>query len=168
LSERYFTEWAMTLFCRGFSFELVTRVFDIFLLEGDYKIVYRVSLAILKVSVVVLLVVLLFLSSSFSFSFLFFLPILSQTFEAEFLAMRFDKIMSFLREIPTRIDAPTVMDVSLLFFFVSLFRRSYYFPVIWFLFSQVCWRIPLRRTEIAFYEEEVSEFFSFSFSFSIF
>jgi hypothetical protein len=46
----YFTEWAMTLFCRGFSFELVTRVFDIFLLEGNYKIVYRVSLAILKVS----------------------------------------------------------------------------------------------------------------------
>lgn len=39
----------MTLFCRGFSFELVTRVFDIFLLENHYKIVYRVSLAILKV-----------------------------------------------------------------------------------------------------------------------
>lgn len=46
----YFIEWAMTMFCRGFSFELVTRVWDIFLLEGDYKIVYRVSLAILKVT----------------------------------------------------------------------------------------------------------------------
>jgi hypothetical protein len=45
----FFTEWAMTMFCRGFSFELVTRVWDIFLYEGDYKIVYRVSLAILKV-----------------------------------------------------------------------------------------------------------------------
>jgi hypothetical protein len=58
----------MTLFCRGFSFELVTRVFDIFLLEGDYKIVYRVSLAILKVSSPALLV--------FLFIFcLFFLPL---------------------------------------------------------------------------------------------
>jgi predicted alpha/beta superfamily hydrolase len=42
--------------------------------------------------------------------------------------MRFDKIMSFLREIPTRIDAPTVMDVSLLLLtFFPLFRRSDYF-----------------------------------------
>ena len=38
----------MTMFCRGFSFDLVTRVWDIFLFEG-YKIVYRVGLALLKV-----------------------------------------------------------------------------------------------------------------------
>jgi TBC1 domain family member 10 len=45
----FFTEWMMCIFCRGFSFELVTRVWDIFLHEGNIKIVYRVSLAILKV-----------------------------------------------------------------------------------------------------------------------
>ena len=41
------TEWLLTMFCRGFSFDLVTRVWDAFLLEG-YKIVYRVALALLK------------------------------------------------------------------------------------------------------------------------
>ena len=37
---RYFTEWAMTIFTRGFSFDLVTRVWDVFLNEGIYRI-YR-------------------------------------------------------------------------------------------------------------------------------
>ena len=46
---RYFTEWALTLFSRGFSFDLVTRVWDVLMNEGSYKIVYRVSLALLKV-----------------------------------------------------------------------------------------------------------------------
>lgn len=45
---RYATEWFMTMFARGFSFDLVTRVMDVFSLEG-YKIVYRVCLALLKV-----------------------------------------------------------------------------------------------------------------------
>lgn len=97
----YFTEWAMTLFCRGFSFELVTRVFDIFLFESDYKIVYRVSLAILK------------------------------NFEKELKQRKFDKIMAFLRDLPSRVDAPTVMDI--------------------------CWRIPLRRSEIAFYSKQYDD-----------
>lgn len=44
----------MTMFCRGFPFDLVTRVWDIFLFEG-YKIVYRVALALLKVVKVKLL-----------------------------------------------------------------------------------------------------------------
>ena len=48
LPSMYATEWFMTMFCRGFSFDLVTRVWDIFLFEG-YKIVYRVGLALLKV-----------------------------------------------------------------------------------------------------------------------
>lgn len=46
---RYFTEWALTLFSRGFSFDLVTRVWDVLMTEGSYKIVYRVSLGMLKV-----------------------------------------------------------------------------------------------------------------------
>jgi len=45
----YATEWLMTMFCRGFSFDLVTRVWDVYLSEG-FKIVYRVALAMLKVS----------------------------------------------------------------------------------------------------------------------
>ena len=36
------------MYCRGFSFDLVTRVWDIFFNEG-YKIVYRVALALVKV-----------------------------------------------------------------------------------------------------------------------
>jgi len=43
----YATEWLMTMFTRGFSFDLVTRVWDIYLAEG-FKIVYRVALALLK------------------------------------------------------------------------------------------------------------------------
>ena len=43
----YATEWIMCMFCRGFSFDLVTRVWDIFLFSG-YKIVYRVALALIK------------------------------------------------------------------------------------------------------------------------
>lgn len=42
----YATEWAMTMFCRGFHFDLVTRVMDIYLNEG-YKVVYRVMLALM-------------------------------------------------------------------------------------------------------------------------
>lgn len=41
------TSWFMTLFTNSFSFDLVTRIFDIFLLEG-FKIIYRVALALLK------------------------------------------------------------------------------------------------------------------------
>ena len=43
----YATEWIMTIFCRGFSFDLAARVWEIFLSEG-FKIVYRVCLALLK------------------------------------------------------------------------------------------------------------------------
>jgi hypothetical protein len=47
---RYATEWFLTMYTRGFSFDLAARVWEIFLNEGD-KIVYRVGLAILKVTV---------------------------------------------------------------------------------------------------------------------
>lgn len=39
------------MFSRGFSFDVVTRVWDVLMNEGSYKIVYRVSLALLKVRV---------------------------------------------------------------------------------------------------------------------
>lgn len=41
------TEWHMTLFSRAFDEELSCRVFEIFIFEG-YKIVYRVSLSLLR------------------------------------------------------------------------------------------------------------------------
>ena len=47
-AHRYVTEWLLTMYCRGFSFDLVTRVWDVFFNEG-YKIVYRVALALVKV-----------------------------------------------------------------------------------------------------------------------
>jgi hypothetical protein len=37
----------MTVFTRNFSFEFVTRIWDIFIAE-DYKIIYRVCLGLLK------------------------------------------------------------------------------------------------------------------------
>jgi hypothetical protein len=78
---RYFTEWALTLFSRGFSFDLVTRVWDVLMNEGSYKIVYRVSLALLKY------------------------------FEKELLALQFDRIMALLRDLPRHIDASKLMEV---------------------------------------------------------
>ncbi len=78
----FLTEWIMTFFCRGFSFELVTRVWDIFMFEGDMKIIYRVALAILKY------------------------------FEDEFLSKKFDKIMGLLRDISKKIDAVIVFEVG--------------------------------------------------------
>jgi len=78
----YATEWIMTMFCRGFSFDLVTRVWDIFLQEGKIKIVYRVSLALLKY------------------------------FEKQFLAAKFEKIMELIRELPRHIDAVKVIDLA--------------------------------------------------------
>ena len=43
----FLTEWIMTVFSRNFSFEFVTRVWDMFLYEG-MKILYRVCLGLLK------------------------------------------------------------------------------------------------------------------------
>jgi len=42
------TEWFLTIFTRSFPFSLVTRVWDVFISEMNYKILYRVSLALLK------------------------------------------------------------------------------------------------------------------------
>lgn len=47
MMDRFATSWFMTLFSREFSFDLVARVMDLFVLEG-YKVVYRVALALLK------------------------------------------------------------------------------------------------------------------------
>mmetsp|Transcript_32745 Transcript_32745/g.55212 ORF Transcript_32745/g.55212 Transcript_32745/m.55212 type:complete len:447 (-) Transcript_32745:216-1556(-) len=78
----YFTEWCMTVFARGFNFDLVTRVWDVLINEGTYKVVYRVSLALLKYC------------------------------EKALLGMGFENIMGFLRELPGHIDALQVMELA--------------------------------------------------------
>ena len=49
LSAMFVTPWFMTFYCRDFSFDLVSRVWDSFL-NGDSKIIYRVGLALLRVN----------------------------------------------------------------------------------------------------------------------
>jgi hypothetical protein len=48
---RYFTEWAMTIFTRGFSFDLVTRVWDVFLNEGMMIVVVMMIVMMVMMSV---------------------------------------------------------------------------------------------------------------------
>lgn len=45
----YLTQWFITLFTYNFPFEFVTRVWDMFLYEG-WKVIFRVALALMKVS----------------------------------------------------------------------------------------------------------------------
>ena len=45
----YATEWFICIFSRNLEFNVLVRVFDVFFLEG-YKIVYRISLAIIKIN----------------------------------------------------------------------------------------------------------------------
>ena len=74
----------LTLFTRDFSFDLVVRVWDIFLHQG-WKIIHRVSLALLKMH------------------------------EREILGMDMEKILYFVRELPTRnggLNAESVPTVA--------------------------------------------------------
>ena len=77
----YVTEWIMTMFCRGFSFDLSTRVWEIFLSEG-FKIVYRVTLALLK------------------------------NIEKSLLSLTFEGILTSLREISKTVDAPKLIELA--------------------------------------------------------
>ena len=43
----YATQWFLTAFTQRFPYDLVTRVWDMFLLE-DWKVFYRISLALFK------------------------------------------------------------------------------------------------------------------------
>lgn len=86
----------MTVFCRGFSFDLVTRVFDVFIYEGE-KILYRVSLALLEV-----------FASQFKCSSV--TP--SQNIRESLLAASFEEIMGILRDIPSTVDAHHVMELA--------------------------------------------------------
>ncbi|KDO27711.1 hypothetical protein SPRG_07340 [Saprolegnia parasitica CBS 223.65] len=77
----YATQWFVTIFAYSFPFEFVTRVWDIFLHEG-WKIVYRVAIALLKIS------------------------------EKALLGKKFEKIMEFFKELPTSVDVKQLLDTA--------------------------------------------------------
>jgi len=45
----YASQWFITLFAVNFRFDILVRVFDVYLLEGQ-KILYRIALAVLKIN----------------------------------------------------------------------------------------------------------------------
>lgn len=45
----YMVQWFVTVYTNSFPFEMVTRVWDVFLFEG-WKVAYRVQLGLLKIS----------------------------------------------------------------------------------------------------------------------
>lgn len=47
LPSMYASQWFITLFAVNFKFDILVRIFDVFLLEGQ-KIIFRIALAVLK------------------------------------------------------------------------------------------------------------------------
>ncbi|CCI40039.1 hypothetical protein ABG067_001143 [Albugo candida] len=77
----YLSQWFITLFTYSFPFNFVTRVWDIFLLEG-WKIIYRVALALIKIS------------------------------QKQLLSIQFESIMEFFRDLPTTVQIEEVLAVA--------------------------------------------------------
>eukprot|EP00591_Stephanopyxis_turris_P009730 CAMPEP_0195527760 /NCGR_PEP_ID=MMETSP0794_2-20130614/29664_1 /TAXON_ID=515487 /ORGANISM="Stephanopyxis turris, Strain CCMP 815" /LENGTH=500 /DNA_ID=CAMNT_0040658751 /DNA_START=417 /DNA_END=1919 /DNA_ORIENTATION=+ len=75
------TQWLLTVYTSSFPFDLVTRVWDCFISEG-WKIVYRVMLALLKISTPVLM------------------------------KCRFEDMLGHLTAIPATVDGDAVMKVA--------------------------------------------------------
>lgn len=80
----YASQWFITLFTYSFPFDLVTRAWDAFFCEG-WKIIYRISLAVLKIS------------------------------EAELINMEFDGLMESLRDLSRAAPAKHIVKVALTF-----------------------------------------------------
>lgn len=129
----YATEWLMTLFCRGFNFDLVTRVWDVYLFEG-FKVVYRVALALLKVCTRFFLLspsappppAAAHLPSAHTLS----LPLplsLSQSIEKQLLTADFEDIMGLINAIQETVDVEDLMTLA--------------------------WALPVRRKDIQRHEK---------------
>ena len=71
----------MPIFSRNFNFEFVTRVWDIFIFE-DMKIIYRVSLALLK------------------------------SIESELLSSSFERNMELIRSLPKKADIEVIIEIA--------------------------------------------------------
>ncbi|KAG6942368.1 hypothetical protein JG688_00018153, partial [Phytophthora aleatoria] len=77
----YLTQWFLTLFTYNFPFEFVTRVWDTFLHEG-WKVIYRVALALMKIS------------------------------QKTLLSSKFEIIMEYFRDLPNKVDTDEVLTVA--------------------------------------------------------
>jgi hypothetical protein len=77
----FVTQWMLTVFTSSFPFDLVVRVWDCFLAEG-YKIVYRVMLALLKIST------------------------------PDLLQLPFEEILAYLQRLPSKVDGHQVMETA--------------------------------------------------------
>ena len=124
-SFRFATSWFMTLYARDFSFDLSTRVWEIFLSEG-FKVLYRVAIALLKVtpsnkhrsrnephhchsqSYISFTVIVPVIICTYYFYFL-----LSKSIEKTLLRMPFEEVLMTLRGLPATVDAPTLIDSAM-------------------------------------------------------
>jgi len=95
----FVTQWMLTVFTSSFPFDLVVRVWDCFLAEG-YKIVYRVMLALLKLS------------------------------SPDLLQLPFEEILAYLQRLPSKIDGHQVMEtafsINLKRKQIAKYERQYY------------------------------------------
>ena len=95
----FVTQWMLTVFTSSFPFDLVVRVWDCFLAEG-YKIVYRVMLALLKLS------------------------------SQDLLQLPFEEILAYLQRLPSKIDGHQVMEtafgINLKRKQIAKYERQYY------------------------------------------
>ena len=125
------------MYCRGFSFDLVTRVWDVFFSEG-YKIVFRVALALVKVWNLAKAISafspryqlqLSFHICGLSDLYIHLHAYISQYIEKELLDSSFEDILGTFRSIPKLVDAERLMELA--------------------------WTIPLKRAEIDVLEKQV-------------
>ena len=79
----FVTQWLMTIYSSTFPFELVSRVWDSFLVEG-WKVVYRTMLALLD-----------------------------HAQQQDLLNLHFEDILTYLREFPSKVDGQSIMMASL-------------------------------------------------------
>lgn len=78
----YASQWFITLYSYSFSFDLVTKIWDMFLHEG-WKIIYRVALAILKLT------------------------------QKQLLALDFERSMEFFHSLPHILETRVILSTAL-------------------------------------------------------
>lgn len=99
----YLTQWLLTLFAYNFPFAFVTRVWDAFLHEG-WKVIFRVALALLKLAQRACQLVGCMSCRGLT----------CDVYEraAALLALKFEAIMDFFRELPTKVRRTHVWEYS--------------------------------------------------------
>lgn len=129
----YLTQWFITLFTYNFPFDFVTRVWDCFLYEG-WKVIFRVSLALMKHSQSEL--------CSPAEQSLATHPCAPAT-EA-LLAIKFEGIMEFFREMPMRVSHATSPAVRRMPVLIPLFFAQVQTKEV----LEIAFHLPLKRAHI--------------------